>query len=354
MNLVKRYLFWIVIGVFLVGSVAFWVLGVLLKQGEVSAKETQFASIKGQVEQWAGPKLDTIRNANDVEAIKEYREKLQNTENKVEAEFTAVNINIESSRWPQQPPVNDLALFRRWIQQQYRERDQGVAQLNKEMTIARDPEDPARTGDYSLNDLSLENIPLALKRLVISSEIYRILASARAEVTTLERDVEGTGDERMTRSVRTVDQLNELRFFDTPEQAATERAKRAGRMARGTTAPEAPEGPFARPYQKHVFFLEFVAHYSLVPGIMKRILDSNQMFVTFSRMDIYRHPASTPEMLTQERGRFGLSADNKSAYYLTKEQRRLLNSRYQEGPVVVLLECEVLEFDFPENEEDAK
>ena len=112
----------------------------------------------------------------------EYRAELEKTEELIKKRFAALNINIDPARWQEQPPVGDLALFRRWIQQQYTARDEGVARLNKDMTIAKDPEDPAKSGDYSLDDLTLENISLALKRLVISSEIYNILASARAMI----------------------------------------------------------------------------------------------------------------------------------------------------------------------------
>ena len=131
MNLVKRYLFWIIVGVFVLGSVVFWVVGVLLNQSDVSSRKMQFDSTKGQVEQWAGAKIDTIRNPKDVEALKKYRAELAKTEEHIKNQFGALNINIDPARWQEQPPVSDLALFRRWIQQQYTARDEGVARRNK-------------------------------------------------------------------------------------------------------------------------------------------------------------------------------------------------------------------------------
>lgn len=341
METIRKHIFWVATGVLLVGTGVFWALGVLARQGELRTVRQAYEEKQKALGRLADRKTADLVNSHDVEQLKLYLGELDKIQLSVRQELKAVNINIDAARFAKRPPTEDLTRFQSWLQEQYEQRCEQARLTGLEFACERDGEHPELHGDFKLEALTLEKIPLVLKRFVISCIVHRILAEALVRVRALDMNVD-TSEERETTAVRGVDALRRLEFFDTPLEAERKRGK--GRAT--SSQPLAmPQPPIPEPFKRHVFQLEFVAHYSVVPQVLKALVESREMFLVLSCLDIYRYS----ERVTRRGTGFGgdTVASTGTTTTLTARERRFMNQRYNEAPVVVFVECEVLEFEFP-------
>jgi len=197
-------------------------------------------------------------------------------------------------------------------------------------------ENPKAHGRVPLDEIRPENVESILRQIVISREVHRILSTTKVSVQAIDVDKK-TSDERIIQDLRGVQHLDRIEFM-TAAEMLTRRARHPG-AALGTTEtrPAVPE-----PFRKHLFELQFTAHYSVVPEVVRRLTASREFFLVIARMDVRRQPQAFGD-----RSRGGWTPGARTATpAITGEERMLMNSRENEAPVIVVLECEVFEFDF--------
>jgi hypothetical protein len=150
----------------------------------------------------------------------------------------------------------------------------------------------------------------------------------------VETDTE-TRVDKIREDDRGVQFLDRIEFLTENEMQA--RRMRGG--SGGTPGAQNQQTVSQEPYQKQLFELEFVAHYSVVPEVIRKLVATREFYMVVTRMDIRRQSQLFGK---DTHAGFG----SKRTVALTGEEKMLQNTRDNEAPVIVVLECQVLEFDF--------
>lgn len=346
MEALKKFAFWVLVGVVIIGAGAFWVLAVFLKQSDAQDLQSQYDGKKRTLQRWAGPSSSEVKTPRDIEALGGYLKALRSKRDGIKDELLKSNIKITSDQFMPPPPRTDLPRFHIWIEEQYKKREAEAKALNEDIIIDKNPDRPHLVGDFKSEFITQENMDLVLKRLVITRTVQHVLASVKAGVPVIRLNLD-TDKEEVIEGIRRVEILKRMEFMSLAEaDSRRTKLKTPGVGEKWRTPP-----PFPEPFGRHVFELEFVAHYSLVPEVIRGLLDTRQMYLVITRLDTYRHPQVFEKEETVGMGAGSERETGAEASAFAAEQERLLNSRYHEAPVVVILECEVLEFDFPDDTE---
>jgi hypothetical protein len=345
-DVLKKNIFWIVLGVAVLGAAGFWAVAVLAKQGSVKQLRTEYESRVKDLED-AIRKAGNIRTRADIDAIGSQRQMLLDTETRVRELLEGrrdpsgvylsrgVNVNTDPSRFNPRPNLEDVARFRQWIDVKYVELCNMAREAGTVCRIRGQNQREALKahGRTPLDDITAENINQVLEQFVISQEVHKILSSVKVKVQGIEKDEE-TQEDRIREDTRGVQFIDRIEFLTD-----TEIQVRKGAM--GTQAAAATQAAAQEPYKKQTLKIEFVAHYSVVPEVIRRLIASREFFLVITCMDIYRHP----QMFGRESAG-GLPTPERTA--AVGEALLLQNTRDNEAPVVVKLECEVLTFQFKE------
>ena len=335
----KKNIFWIGLGVVVVGALGFWAVTVLAKQGSTSRLAADYEQSLKQLEEYTSKDKKTLRTPADIKAVEQRLTVLTDMEARIQELLagkkdaagkyvtTGVNLNTDPSRFTPRPDKTDVAKFRQWIDEKYK------SQCNQGTMICRIPT-PKEHGESELAEIKPENIETVIKQFLISQEIHRILATVKVRVQSVETDSE-TRDEKVREDDRGVQFLDRIEFLTENEM----QAKRTRGNTGGTTGVQMQQTASQEPYQKQLFELEFVAHYSVVPEVIKKLIGTREFYMAVTRMDIRRQPQTFGRDV---RSTFG----PKRVVALTGEERMLKNTRDNEAPVVVILECQALEFEF--------
>jgi hypothetical protein len=241
---------------------------------------------------------------------------------------TGMNLNTDPSRFTPRPDKTDVAKFRQWIDEKYKSLCNAGTMVCR-ITL------PKEHGQSELADIKPENIETVIKQFLISQEVHRILSTVKVRVQSVETDSE-TRDEKIREDDRGVQFFDRIEFLAENEM----QAKRIKGGGGGTAGMQNQQTASREPYQKQLFELEFVAHYSVVPEVIRRLIATREFYFVVTRMDIRRQSQLFGKDV---RSNFG---GPKRSVALTGEERMLKNTRDNEAPVVVVLECQALEFDF--------
>ncbi|MBN1808181.1 MAG: hypothetical protein JW909_03870 [Planctomycetes bacterium] len=336
----KKNIFWVLIAVVVVGAGIFWALGVYLKQDEVETEKGQYTRKLGELDNIAAKLDEKVKNQSDIDKAAEQLNSLQKMQQgireRLEVSYddrmnpvkVGMNPDIRPASFTPQPDLNDLTLFRRWIDDKY---SMLMAEAKTNGMIVRN-EGPKTLGQTALDDINQMNIHTVLKQYVILREIYAVLGSVKVNVAAVETDPD-TRDERPVIQARGVQILERFEFL-TADELKQRRLNRPGAMTMGVD--EDPPA-MAEPFEKHGFEIEFVAHYSAVPEILRRLIATSKFFLVVKRMDIRRQPQ---DFGSSRGGAYASRRRTQSS----AEVMELRNTREWEAPTVVVLECQVYEF----------
>ena len=335
----KKNIFWIGLAVVVVGALGFWAVTVLAKQGATSRLAADYEQSLKQLEEYTSKDKKVLKTPADIKAMEQRTAALTDMESRIQELLagkkdaagkyvtTGMNLNTDPGRFNPKPDKTDVAKFRQWIDEKYKSLC-NVGTMICRISSSREH------GQSELADIKPENIETVIKQFLISQEIHRILSSVKVRVQSVETDTE-TRIDKIREDDRGVQFLDRIEFLTENEM----QAKRMRSGSSGTTGMQGQQAAPQEPYQKQLFELEFVAHYSVVPEVIRRLTATREFFLVVTRMDIRRQSQLFGKDV---RSSFG----PKRAVALTGEERMLKNTRDNEAPVVVVLECQALEFDF--------
>ena len=318
MEFLKKNVFWLFCVVVVLGVLVFW--GKWIREASNRNRDLS-GKLKGNLDRLRGiaGKTDEIRTKKHIKAAEAYKEGLRSEAEELESEFTKHQLKLDPIPGIDEPPVGDTTRFREWLTKRHKELCAGAAGTD----MRCDTSDPVRHGGIPEGPVAEQDIPKRLRQYRISRDIHRMLAETKVTIPSLTLSQRGELDEVDATQERGVQELRRIEWM-TPGQM------RIGRTGKGGGAPGTKDARprFPEPFESHLFELEFVA-----------LEASKNFFFVVKRVDVGRMPdTSSGRGLGRPPVRGGPPGASR--------REEFNNQRYMEAPVRVILECEVLEFDF--------
>ncbi len=253
-------IFWSVCALGLIGAIGL-VIGVRATVGgEIGVLRKRIGSQGDKLKVYADKPAD-VKPPSFVRESNEYLGKLNDAEKSLDAQMKSRNLDLEKYPWDwsgekpvpgDQPPVDDTAAFRQWLEDRYQWRDAKM----KEAGIALPK--PADRGDVTEWTFARTEVPGILRNFAVSLEVHDALRAAKAEVRP-----EGT-------QPRQVERLLSL-------------TRIMGRRGAG-----------AKKFSEHTFTLSFVAQYNVVAEVVRRLEQSENAFSIVRAVNVSRQSGAKP------------------------------------------------------------
>jgi hypothetical protein len=194
--------------------------------------------------------------------------------------------------------------------------------------------------------LARSAIPQAKKRLLVTQEIYRTLGSVKVQAW--DPKMPSTEDERLPNAPEMADQdkkvgvveLLSLKFVPEKEYEARRKAAWTEALRLAKTNKQPPEDEIANPYTSFGVELSVLAHVSSITRLIQQIESNEKFLAVIKRLDVQRaDPEFVPfgERLGVDPKTGKPAADSTSA-------RHWYNDRYEEPPMFAFIEIEIMEF----------
>ena len=329
MGFLRKNTFWFFCALVVVGVVVFW--GKWARE-KANANTNLSDKLAKDLEELKGvaDKKGEIKTPAFIKAAEDYKEKLRAEAAGLADACTGRQLNVEPDPAGVPPPLDNQVRFKEWLTARCKERCEEAGRAG----MRCDRSDRVAHGDIPKDaPVEQKDIPLRHRQYHISREIHRILASKKVTVPCLKLSKTGEDEEVEGTQERGVQELRRIEWMSEGEMRARRRGE--GQAGPGVSI---PPPRFPRPYNAFLFELEFVAHFSLVPEVIRALEASENFFFIVRRADVGRMPD------TSKRTRYVSSWLRRRREGSRREEFR--NERYTEAPVRVILECEVLEFDF--------
>ena len=303
--------FWIVCGLVLVGSIVLYVWTESVPRTRVKTLDQDVGNLRKRLLDLGNPRkgLKKIKNPHYIREVTEYKEKLAGHEKSLKDLMSARDIDLSDKAFPPPPPPRtSVAGFRLWLMDRYNKRN---ALLREKKIIF--PEG-ARVDDVvDWETIGTDEIPRALRRYVISREVFGALAGAEAEVTYRYLDdnkkpIENTVTEKVV-------ELEELNLGVV--------SKSKGGPAKGTA-----KGAGGR-FKERSFTVRFVAHYNVALDVMRRLEASKRALFVAREISVKRHEKALLVNVVEE---------------MRKSVEPYLNTMAREAPVKVTLQVGLLDY----------
>ena len=330
MGFLRKNIFWLFCALVVVGVFVFWAMWIREAAAANSKLDEKLERSLRHLKGIAREKGE-IRTDAFIKSAEDYKKKLKDKAEELEKMFQEYQLRVEPIPNVEPPPIHDRTRFREWLTLRQDERCAVAASAGMRCERV----DPVSHGDIPEGPIAEEEIPTRFRQYLISREIHRILAPMRVTIPCLklssagEEEAEGT-QERVVQELRRIEWMSEAEM----------RARRGGALRSTTTRRRrVRREKFPKPYNSFLFELELVAHFSLVSKVIQALETSKNFFFVVRRADTGRMLEETSSYESGAR-RGELEAGRHEDYK---------NQRYMEAPVRVVLECEVLEFDFSED-----
>lgn len=329
MELLKKNVFWLFCVVVVLGVVVFW--GKWIREAANRNRKLS-GELKGDLDSLRGiaGKTDEIVTKKHIKAAEAYKKGLRAEAEELESEFAEHQLKLDPIPGVDEPPVGDTTRFREWLTKRHKELCAGAAGAD----MRCDTSDPVRHGGIPEGPVAEKDIPKRLRQYRISREIHRMLAETKVTIPSLTLSKTGELDEVEATQERGVQELRRIEWMTPGQMRISRTGKGGGARGKRDAGPRFPE-----PFESYLFELEFVVHFSLVPKIIQKLEASKSFFLVVKRTDVGRMPDTSSGP-----GRGGPLVRGGSRGASRREEYK--NQRYMEAPVRVILECEVLEFDF--------
>ena len=334
MGFLRKNLFWFFCGLVVLAAVIFsakWIKDAAAENNKLNAR------LKKNLERLKGiaKAKDKIRPGSFVRAADQYKKKLQAQAEQLQKKFLSRQLQVEPvSDVPEPPPLDDRTRFREWLTMRYKER----CNKDSDLGMICERSDPVKHGDIPEGPIEKDDIPVRLRQYLISREIHRILSSTKVTIPCLKPDPTGREEELEGTQERGVQELKRIEWKTEAEMAAGRTGVAVG--GRGVTV---EPDKFPKPYNSFLFELEFIAHFSLVPKMIQAFENSDSFFFVVRRVDVSKVPKTGKSAVygpTFRRGGRG-----------AERRREYKNQRYMEAPLRMIVECEVLEFEFSKDKD---
>ncbi|MCX7803954.1 MAG: hypothetical protein N3A38_02080 [Planctomycetota bacterium] len=351
MDTVRKYLFWIALGAIVAVSLAAYLLTVPPKWSANEELLSECRSMDGKISEAARDPASLPNQRYCDEAVRR-RNVLNEQSEKVRRlwENRAVNVK-EYTEGPDKAPEEPFP-FVDWYEKKKKAIQEEAAKQG--LLFPRPKETGAGRGDYGDDGflkpdarLTKSAIPQTLKRLLVVQETYRAIGTVK--VPAWDPKLPSTDEERMPGAPEMADQdkkagvseLLFLRFVSEQDWAARRKAALGEALRLAKVSSQPPEDDVQNPYSAFGVEIGMLVHAAAVNRVLQALEGNEKFFAVVRRLDVQR--AADPEFVPFGE-RFGVDPRTGKPSAEVAGSRHWYNDRYEEPPVFLFVEMEILEF----------
>lgn len=351
MDNLRKYLFWVVLGAVVAIFLVAYLATVPAKWGANEELLSECKSMDGKITEAARDSASLPNRRYCEEAVR-WRNALNEQYERVRRLWENRSVNLkEYTEGPDKAPEEPFP-FVDWYEKKRKAIQDEAAKQG--LLFPRQKDSGAGRGDYGDDGFMKPDvrptksaIPQALKRLLIVQETYRSLGAVKAP--TWDPRLPATDEERMPGAPEMADQdkkagvseLLFLRFVSEQEWAARRKAALGEALRLGKVNLQPPEDDVQNPYSAFGVEIGMLVHVSAVARVLQALEGNDKFFAAIRRLDMQR--AADPEFVPFGE-RFGVDLKTGRPSAEVAGSRHWYNDRYEEPPVFVFVEMEILEF----------